>query len=140
MRTRQPLIFVVHDDNRIMAAIRQLADLFGWRMRGFCSAPLCLAALAREQPDGLLTELNLQGMNGVQLLQAMDAMDLAIPVIAMSDERAPPLSDQAIDAGALAVLHAPFWDEDLGYAIKTAIDTRGIFTEALVQSAKVHAG
>ncbi|WP_029919687.1 response regulator [Nevskia soli] len=140
MRTRQPLIFFVHDDDRMLAAIRPLADASGWRIDAFASAQQCLEAMVREQPDALLTELSLLDMHGVQLLKAMDILGLAIPVIAIGEERVTPLSDQAIAVGALAVLHAPFWDEELVGAIETAIAARAIFIEAFARSAHAHAG
>lgn len=140
MRAQQPLLFFVHDEERMLAAIRPLADAAGWRIRAFTSAQQCLAAMAREQPHALLTELNLPGMDGVQLLEAMDALGQAVPVIAMADERVTPLSDQAIAAGALAVLHAPFWDEELAEAVETAIAARAVFIDAFARSARVHAG
>jgi len=139
MLTRQPLIFFVHDNHRMLAAIRPLADASGWRVEAFASAQQCLAAIAREQPNALVTPLNLPGMDGLQLLEAMNALGLGIPIVAIGEARVTPLSYQAIAAGALAVLHAPFWDEDLVEAIENAIAARAVFIEAFARSAQAHA-
>lgn len=118
-------VLVVEDE----AAVREIAAAFlqslGYRVRAVANADEALAAL-EDDADGfalLFSDVVLgQGMSGVGLAQAVQALRPELPVLLTSgyERIALPDSDAGIDRHAL--LRKPYRREDLALAVRQAID------------------
>lgn len=116
-----PYLFVVDDDDAARAATDSMARACGWRARTFASADECLAQLATDVPDCILSDLDMPDMDGAAFAQALSAGGLDVPVIGATGQ-AP---DEALVARARALkahalLFKPYCDMDLRMAVVKA--------------------
>lgn len=83
--------------------------------------------ILRRQPVGLvLSDWNMQPMNGLQLLQAMraDAELAKIPFVMMTGEQTPQTVSHAVAAGVAGFLTKPFGRDQLARVITRIITNR----------------
>lgn len=85
-----------------------------------------LEILQHRRVDLVLSDWNMQPVNGLQLLQAMraDPAYAAIPFVMMTGEHAPQTVSHAIAAGVAGVLTKPFGRDQLAKVLTRIIVTR----------------
>jgi FixJ family two-component response regulator len=103
-----PVIAVVDDDQGIRAALRSLLRSVGYQVRVFADAPAFLADAARDRPDCLVTDIQMPGMNGLDLQRAVRARYPDLPVIVVTAFPEDAIRRQAMADGALHFLAKPF--------------------------------
>jgi len=87
-----------------------------------------------ETPSCLLLDIELPGLNGLELQERMAADRSEIPIIFITGHGDIPRTVRAMKAGAVEFLTKPFADDVLLQAIRRAINRSG---EALVQAAEL---
>lgn len=82
--------------------------------------------LRRQRVDLVLSDWNMQPINGLQLLQAMRAEETlaAIPFIMMTGEQTPQTITHAVAAGVAAFLTKPFGRDQLAKVITRVVTGR----------------
>ena len=115
-------IFVVEDDEPIRRALTLLIRSFGWPVRAFACGSACLCALALERPDCIVTDLDLPGMNGIQMVEVLAEQGIHIPIIIVTGAPSgSSLVEEARSVGAAAILQTPFSEQDLQKAVTQVI-------------------
>ena len=117
----QPLICLVEDDHAVRWALGMSLRSSGWRCHPFASAEEFLGAPQIEACDCLVTDLNMPGMNGAELLETIRLRDPHLPVVAMTAAPGSSLVKRALQCGISALLIKPFQDDVLLAAIATAL-------------------
>jgi FixJ family two-component response regulator len=117
-----PTIFIVDDDEAVRSAVRMLVLSFGWRVQAFGSGRDFLDRIGSEQPDCVLLDLNMPGMNGAEVQEQLHARHFEVPVILITGHRDVQLIARARAAGAGDLLNKPFQDEDLRLAIERILN------------------
>jgi FixJ family two-component response regulator len=115
-----PVVFVVDDDRRVRDALSRLITSAGLSVITFASATEFLAS---EKPDGpacLVLDLQMPGVNGLELQQQLADED-APPIIFITGHGDIPSSVRAMKGGAVEFLPKPFDDDQLLRAIAAAI-------------------
>jgi len=87
-----------------------------------------------EIPSCLLPDIELPGLNGLELQERMAADRSEMPIIFITGHGDIPRTVRAMKAGAVEFLTKPFADDVLLHAIRRAINRSG---EALVQAAEL---
>jgi FixJ family two-component response regulator len=108
-----PLIAIVEDDAEMRLALADLIDVYGFEARAFDSSESFLAAHAPGLFGCLVTDLNLPGESGLQLLRRLHGLEPSLPVIIISAQASPGARALALDCGALAYLTKPINDQVL---------------------------
>jgi FixJ family two-component response regulator len=123
----KPTVFIVDDDAFIREALETLVEAAGWTARAFASANLFLDYQPTLGPSCLVLDVELPGLNGLDL-QALIADDRAdTPIIFITGHGDIPMSVRAIKAGAAEFLTKPFAEEVLLDAIGSALErSRGV--------------
>jgi FixJ family two-component response regulator len=116
-----PMVFVVDDDQRVREALARLISSAGLSVLTFSSAQEFLEYEKPDTPACLLLDLQLPGVDGLELQQMLVAGE-APPIIFMSGHGDVPSTVRAMKAGAIEFLSKPFGDEELLSAISSAID------------------
>jgi FixJ family two-component response regulator len=117
-----PTVFVVDDDAFIREALETMIQVAGWTARTFASADLFLASPPATGPSCLVLDVELPGLNGLEL-QAMIAGDRGdMPIIFITGHGDIPMSVRAMKAGAAEFLTKPFSEEVLLGAIAAALE------------------
>jgi len=115
------LISVVDDDESICRTTTRLIESFGFRAAAFESAEILLGSGQLLDTSCLIVDVQMPGMNGLQLQSHLAAEGCSIPIIfitAYDDEES---HRQAMQAGAVAILGKPFSDEQLLQTIRSAL-------------------
>lgn len=118
-----PKILVVDDEEAMRDSCRQVLERDGYQVRTVRSGDEGLDMLATEEPDVLLVDLKMPGMNGEELLRR--AREIAPEVASVAITGYPTL-DSAIDmmkAGACDYLPKPFKADELRRVIARALQT-----------------
>jgi len=118
-----PLVAVVDDDQSLRTALSALIRSLGIRVRVFASAELLLADVALN-PDCVISDIQMPGMSGIDLIAALQARQGRIPVILMTAREERALLSSATSCGALAVLRKPFAPEALLESLGRALDLK----------------
>jgi FixJ family two-component response regulator len=116
-----PLIAIVDDDVMICEATKDLVEAFGFNARTFTSAGEFLNSDCVSSTACLISDVQMPGMNGLQLHRKLITSGRHIPVIfitAFPDER---VRKRAVAAGAVCYLSKPFDSERLRSCIRSAL-------------------
>ena len=124
-------LFVVEDDEGHLAALCDLMGAAGYDVQGFASAQAALAALdtGRAVPDLMLTDLRMPGMDGLELLQAVKARPVDLPVVLLTGHGDVSHAVQAIRAGADDFLEKPYDAGHLVAVVQRALAARATRVE-----------
>ena len=115
-------VFVVDDDAFIREALETMIQVAGWTVRTFASADLFLASPRAAGASCLVLDVNLPGLNGLDL-QALIARDRGdMPIIFITGHGDIPMTVRAMKAGAVEFLTKPFGDDILLAAIGSALE------------------
>jgi len=114
-------VYVIDDDPSIRRSLERLLSLTEWRVMTFESAEAFLAALDGFSPGCLIVDIQLGGMSGLALLDAMKTKRPTWPAIAMSGSHNDGAEREALRLGARAFLHKPFDPQSLLDAITLAL-------------------
>ena len=106
-----PNILVVDDEPALLRAVERFLTGLGYEVSAAGNGTEALAAIEEATPDLLITDINMPEMDGIEILNALRARGLAIPVIAISgggqfDRRL--LLGSAKVLGAVLTLEKPF--------------------------------
>jgi CheY-like chemotaxis protein len=119
--SKTPLISIVDDDEMSREATAGLVEAFGLAYRTFASAEAFLGSGCVPQTSCLIADIQMPGLNGLQLHYTLIRSGHRIPVIfitAYPDER---WRDRALKAGAICYLNKPFDPIVLRDYIRSAI-------------------
>jgi FixJ family two-component response regulator len=114
-------IAVVDDDSSILSALRRLLRARSWTAATFQSGLQFLASLTDRLPDCLILDLQMPGMSGLEVQQALARKNIKIPTIIITSNSDVGMRERCIAAGAAAYLLKPIRCADLFTAIEAAV-------------------
>ena len=109
------IILAVDDSNTMRQMVAHVLRGGGYKVLEAADAELALE-LARDQPvDAVLTDHNLPGMDGLELVRALRALPrhARTPIVVLTTERSEELRQAGREAGANAWMVKPFDPERL---------------------------
>ena len=117
-----PTVFVVDDDAAVCKAVSRLLRSVRIEVAVFASPIEFLAAYNAETPGCLLLDLEMPGLNGLELQQALVKRGGELPIIFLSAHGDVPITVQAMKGGAVDFLTKPVRDDVLRAAVRTAFE------------------
>ena len=120
-RARRKLISLVDDDESIRRTTTLLIQSFGFQAAAFESAESLLKSGQLQETACLIVDVQMPGMNGLQLQRHLAASGHKIPIIFITGYENKESRQQAIQAGAVAFLSKPFNDELLLETIRATL-------------------
>jgi len=117
MATKGNSIAIVDDDAPVLKALGRLLRGRGFKTKTFESASAFLTALTLERPDCLILDLQMPGMNGLELLWLLKRRGINIPTIVITGNGSEETAGRCAAAGAAAFLHKPLQNPTLFAAI-----------------------
>jgi FixJ family two-component response regulator len=124
LKTKANLICLVDDDESIRRTMTLLIQSFGFQAAVFDSAESLLNSGQLQETSCLILDLQMPGINGLQLQCHLAAQGYKIPIIFITAYDSKESRQQALHAGAVAFLGKPFDDELLLETIHTAVRDR----------------
>jgi FixJ family two-component response regulator len=116
------LVYVVDDDLSMRKAVGRLLESEDYAFEMFTGAREFLARVPHAGPSCVILDLNMPGLNGLELQEALEQMGRGERIIFITGGATVPTSVQAMKAGAVDYLPKPFSDEDLLRALKRALE------------------
>jgi len=114
-------VFVIDDDASVRDSINLILSLKGMRTQLFSSAQDFLQAYRPEWRGCILTDLQMPGMSGLDLQQALHERGVLLPVVVLTAHGDVPTTRVAMKGGAFDFLEKPINDEVLLDVLKNAI-------------------
>ena len=105
-----PTVLVVDDERALRTVLRTRLKLAGYRVVEADSGEDALEVLEREQPDVVLLDLRLPGIDGWGVLEQLRARSRlpALRVVVVTAHGGPEVAGRAQALGCRAVLQKPF--------------------------------
>jgi FixJ family two-component response regulator len=119
------LISVIDDDESVRRTTTRLIESFGFRGAAFESAENFLGSGHLNDTSCLIVDVQMPGMNGLQLQSQLAAAGCSIPIIFITAHNDKESRRRALQAGAIAFLGKPFSDEQLLQGIRLALHEFG---------------
>jgi DNA-binding NtrC family response regulator len=121
MNDTDALVYVVDDDLSAREGVAGLIRSAGLMAKTFASGEEFLAAPRPKMPSCLVLDVNLPGLNGLDLQQELIKSGHQVPIIFLSGHGDIPMTVRAVKAGAANFLTKPFDDEDLLNAVRQCL-------------------
>ena len=101
MSDKGALVYVVDDDASAREGVARLLRSAGMMAKTFASGEEFLAAPRPKLPSCLVLDVNLPGVNGLDLQQKLAKSDVQVPIIFLTGHGDIPMTVRAVKAGAV---------------------------------------
>jgi two-component system response regulator FixJ len=115
------MVHVIDDDEAIRHSLAFLLRTAGIPAQTYESATAFVQALPEIKTGCIVTDVRMPGMSGIELLQRIRELKLAIPVIVITGHGDIALAVEAMKGGAADFIEKPFDDGLLLDAIRAAL-------------------
>jgi DNA-binding NtrC family response regulator len=113
---------VVDDDAETLALMREIVAKEGFEVETAEDAETALRRLEQWQPELVITDIHMPGMDGLALLAAVREKEPDIPVVLLTAYGSLKTAVDAIKAGAFDYLSKPFVVEDIRLVVRRALE------------------
>ena len=117
----ETLVYVVDDDPSAREGVAGLIRSAGLMAKTFASGEEFLAAPQPKMPGCLVLDVDLPGLNGLDLQQKLVKSGVQVPIIFLTGHGDIPMTVRAVKAGAVNFLTKPVDDEALLNTIRQCI-------------------
>jgi two-component system response regulator GlrR len=117
-------ILIVDDDPNILEVLAMRLESRGFDPVKAVSAEEALEKLETESFEVVLTDLRMEGMDGIDLTEEVRKTDAEMPVILLTAHGSIPNAVEAMQKGAFSYLTKPFEDRELLIHIERALEKR----------------
>ncbi|HEY6362636.1 MAG TPA: sigma-54 dependent transcriptional regulator [Vicinamibacterales bacterium] len=104
-------ILVVDDEAAIRDSLRMILEYEDYEFVGAGNGPDALAQVQRDRPDLVLLDIKMPGMDGMEVLRKLHALDETLPVVMISGHGTTATAVEAIRSGATDFLDKPLSSE-----------------------------
>lgn len=116
-----PLISVIDDDASLRSALTGFVRSLGYEARAFASAEDFLGTFIAGAVSCVISDIQMPGMSGIDMINHLAALNVDLPVIAISGRPDPTLEQKALAAGAVCFLRKPFEADALICCLEKAL-------------------
>jgi FixJ family two-component response regulator len=124
LKNRKPLIAIVDDDASVCRALRRLLRSLAMDAETFSSGQQfldLLEAMPSFRPDCLILDVQMPGLNGLDVQHLLAANTRILPVIFITAHDEVGVRENALAGGAVAFLRKPFDDQLLVKTLNEAL-------------------
>jgi DNA-binding NtrC family response regulator len=119
-------ILIVDDDKGIRELLSSLVETEGFRALTAGDGEMALKMIRSEDPDLLLLDIVMPGMDGMEVLRQVKDIDRELPVVLITGYADVPGAVKAMKAGAYDYLPKPFNNQEVIRIIQRATADRGL--------------
>jgi two-component system nitrogen regulation response regulator NtrX len=122
-------ILLIDDDAGIRESMRMPLEYEGYEYSSSASAEEGIVAIQRESPDIVFLDIKMPGMDGLEALTRIRAIDESLPVVMISAHGSASVGADATRRGAIDFIEKPFGAERLLVTIRNVLDQRRLRDE-----------
>jgi FixJ family two-component response regulator len=122
INAREPLVFIVEDDESMRRALSNLFQSVGLEAEVFGSAAEMLRSKLPDVASCLVLDIRLPGLSGLDFQAELAKENIHIPIIFITGHGDIPMTVRAMKGGAIDFLTKPFRDQDMLDAVMVAIE------------------
>ncbi|ACC74742.1 sigma-54 dependent transcriptional regulator [Paraburkholderia phymatum] len=122
-------VLVVEDDENVRFGVEQAVALAGFPVSAFASAAQALAEVAPGAPLVIVSDVRMPGIDGLQLLDKVIAIDAQIPVVLISGHADISTAVGAMQVGAYDFIEKPFSSDHIAGRVARAVEKRRLTLE-----------
>ena len=117
-------ILIVDDSTTMRTMVRRALEDDRHRVIEAAHGAAALAAVEHAQPDLIITDLLMPGMNGIALTRALRADDRfrTVPILVLTTEGTDLMKEQGRQAGATGWLTKPFDPDTLRRTVRRVLE------------------
>lgn len=115
-------VHLIDDDAAVLDGLTALLTVRGFEVRAYSSAATFLEVLESGPVGCIVTDVQMPGMTGLELLQALGPRLESYPVIILTGQADVPMAVTALKRGATDFLEKPVEGEVLSAAISRAVE------------------
>ncbi|MEZ4400317.1 MAG: sigma-54 dependent transcriptional regulator [Kofleriaceae bacterium] len=119
-----PAVLLVDDEPGVLFTLREILVDRGHRVLTATSGAAALPQL--DEAAAVVTDLQMPGMTGLELIDAIVARDPALPVILLTAHGSEKIAVAAVKAGAYDYLTKPFDIDEVALVIERALEARAL--------------
>jgi CheY-like chemotaxis protein len=124
----RPHILVIDDEDQVRGAMVRVLQRLGYDATGVVDGEAGLRYVRAQPADLVITDMQMPGKSGIEVLLELRALEPGLPVIAVSGGDSSKQLDLLGSAGllgAVAVVMKPYTVEELAEAVRGALGTEG---------------
>jgi two-component system, chemotaxis family, chemotaxis protein CheY len=115
-------VLIIDDSLTTTMSLKSALDMAGFAVTAFNDGPTALGHIDRGyKPDMVITDINMPGMNGLEVIQHVRERLRFTPIVALSAEKTAATREQARERGASGWLAKPVSAEDLIKVIRQLV-------------------
>jgi two-component system nitrogen regulation response regulator NtrX len=122
-------ILVIDDEADIRNTLKMTLEYEGYEFVGAASGPEGLSLAEREAPDLVLLDVRMPGMDGLEVLDRLRAMNDSLPVIVISGHGTISTAVEATKKGAFDFIEKPFASDRVLVGLRNALEERRLRDE-----------
>src|SRR6478609_3412893 len=122
-------ILVIDDEAAIRDSLKMTLEYEGYEFLAAATGQEGLALAERDTPDLVVLDVKMPGMDGIEVLDRLRAMNEALPVIVISGHGTIGTAVEATKKGAFDFIEKPFASERVLVSLRNALDQRRLRDE-----------
>ncbi|MFA6899025.1 MAG: response regulator [Desulfurivibrionaceae bacterium] len=116
-------LMVVDDEPIVGKRLKQVFGKIGFEIETYTDSAVALAAMAEKPFDIVVTDLKMEGIDGIEVLKRARAMNPQTRVIIITGYASPDTAELAQQEGVFAFLAKPFRLDELKQVIYRAMES-----------------
>jgi len=122
-------VLVIDDESAIRDSLKMTLEYEGYDVIGAATGQEGLALAERDAPDLVLLDVKMPGMDGIEVLDRLRAMNESLPVIVVSGHGSISTAVEATKKGAFDFIEKPFASDRVLVSLRNALDHRQLRDE-----------
>ena len=120
--TGKPVVMLVDDDRDLLRLLTMRLSAAGYVVKSVTSGEEALAKLLEFSPDVMVTDLQLDGMDGMTLFDQVHQSNPDLPILVLTAHGTIPDAFDAANRGVFSYLTKPFNSQVLLAHLERALD------------------
>ncbi|MBI3400130.1 MAG: sigma-54-dependent Fis family transcriptional regulator [Acidobacteria bacterium] len=125
----KPRILVIDDEAAIRDSLKMTLEYEGYEFIGAATGQEGLTLAERDNPDLVLLDVKMPGMDGLEVLDRLRNMNETLPVVVVSGHGTISTAVEATKKGAFDFIEKPFASERVLVSLRNALDQRQLRDE-----------
>ncbi|MBM3307641.1 MAG: sigma-54-dependent Fis family transcriptional regulator [Candidatus Eisenbacteria bacterium] len=134
----QGRILIVDDEDSIREYLSMMLEREGYDVVATADGKKALRVQSQEAFDVVITDIQLKGMSGIEVLGAIREQDPALPVIIVTGHASQESAIEALNLGAFYYLLKPVSNDELKQVVRNALEMRRLKEENVELERALH--